>query len=205
MSNWVWIRSSSKSFTILRTHVPANPVLDVHIVKYICPNCKVHLSKLPNVFVKLVKHICPNGTFGIILSISISSGSSMWRAFVGWYGGFANLLIAFLQIFSQSKYILKFEQIQLSIWTNTIISLDKYNYQFRQIQCGGFGQLYWLYFCKTSPKANKNNVTPKHCWNICRALQCIVCQHYQFLKHRHRRNAINHHLFDYFNFFRFDH
>ena len=121
------------------------------------------------------------------------------------YGGFSNLLIAFLQIFSQSKYILKFEQIQLSIWTNTIISLDKYNYQFRQIQCGGFGQLYWLYFCKTSPKANKNNVTPKHCWNICRALQCIVCQHYQFLKHHHRRNAINHHLFDYFNFFRFDH
>ena len=31
----------------------------VEIVKYICQNCKMYLSKLQNIFVQIVKYICP--------------------------------------------------------------------------------------------------------------------------------------------------
>ena len=54
---------------------------------------------------------------------TLVAANSMWRAFVGWYGGFANLLIAFLQNFSNHKYF---------------YNLNKYNFKFCQMHliCG---------------------------------------------------------------------
>ena len=54
---------------------------------------------------------------------TLVAANGMWRAFVGWYGGFANLLIAFLQNFSNHKYF---------------YNLNKYNFKFCQMHliCG---------------------------------------------------------------------
>ena len=56
----------------------------VKIVKYICQNCKMYLSKLQNIFVQIVKYICPtckiyfqHCTFCILILLA-DKGLCLW-------------------------------------------------------------------------------------------------------------------------------